>query len=213
MARSAINSPARATARRVDQREGAGLEELVVPPFLGIEVEARGRHDAQQQEAVALRLGRHGGVGVIGERRDRVEAGAHVQPLSVGRRQREIDGDAAPVRRPAARIGDEVGVRQMIPQRPLRGRRPVGVEDVELEAERRGELRRPQQAFGRLAMQETIRPSVDRLSRQIIRRRVTQIDKHVERGRRDFHQRHRLIVSCLWTHPGGTIARAGAGFT
>ena len=50
---------------------------------------------------------------------------------------------------------------------------------------------------------------VDRLPSQIVRRRVTQVDNNVVRGRGDFHQRHRRTVPLMRSHPIRSLACAG----
>ena len=72
----------------------ARIEQLIVPPFVPVKIPTRGRHDAHQQVAVTLRLGGDAGVAVVGERRESVESGAHVEVVARCVDQRQINGDA-----------------------------------------------------------------------------------------------------------------------
>ncbi len=86
-----------------------------------------------KREAVALGAATETSVdAVMGLRHGLVEAGAHFQldvPLSID--QGEVDGDAARMGRAAAGIGHEFGIRQGVPQAPLRLGRAEGIEDLE----------------------------------------------------------------------------------
>src|SRR5690606_19316369 len=59
------------------ERKAARLEQLVMPPFIAIEVPAGGGHDAEQQGAVLLLVRRDVQRAVEGERREGVKPGAH----------------------------------------------------------------------------------------------------------------------------------------
>ncbi len=106
----------------------------------------------------------------------------------------------------------------MVPQRPLRGRRPVGVEDVEACTRAVPQaLDRLQQALGGLVVKEAFRLPVRSASAVIVRRRVAQtVDEYVERRRRDGAPAPSPVslLTCVltpgWTQPGSTIARARA---
>ena len=92
-----------------DKPETARVEQLVVPPLVAIEVPAGRGHQAHQQQPVALRLRGDVGAGVMRQRREGVERGAHVELTSVAIEQREVDRHAA--RNAASRAADRPGIR------------------------------------------------------------------------------------------------------
>ena len=90
------------------------IEQLVVPPFVAVEVPARRRHDAEKRGTVRLRLRGDRETAVVGQRRECIEAGAHVEFAALAIEQGEVDRHPARMRRTAARIGDSVEPRELI---------------------------------------------------------------------------------------------------
>ena len=87
-----------------EKRVAAAVKHLIVPPFLQVTIPAGRGHDAEEQSAIALRRRRDFGIAVVGPRREGVEFGAHVEDPAGAVDQRQVDGDAAAVRRSAARV-------------------------------------------------------------------------------------------------------------
>ena len=98
------------------------------------------------------------------QRGEGVERRAHVE-LAIAVQQGEVDGNAARMRRATARIGQELGVRPGLPQRPLRLDRPQGVEDAQPKPERPGKGDRRGELVGGFTMQPAFGIPVDRLPR------------------------------------------------
>ena len=119
-----------------DKWKAAGIEKLIMPPLVPIEIPSRQGHQPKQQEPVSLCRRRDVEVSMVRQGCEVVEPGAHFERASIAVDQGQIDGHAARVWRTAARIGEKIGVGGMVPQDPLRFGRPERIEDPEPEAER-----------------------------------------------------------------------------
>src|SRR5260221_5860656 len=107
-----------------------------MPPFLAVKIATGGANQAEEGEAIALRLERDLAGGMTRERREGVETRPHVEGGAITLDERQIDGDAARMRRAPPRIGQELGVGTGVPQHPLRFGRPESIEDPQAQAER-----------------------------------------------------------------------------
>jgi hypothetical protein len=122
-----------------DQGVFPGVEQLIMPPFIAIKIPTRGCHDTHKEMPVALGIATDIRIAVMGQRRKRIERGAHIQVVSSLVDQCQVDGNAARMRRCAPGVGKEFRVRGMRPQRPLRFGRPQCVEYPESQSQDGGE--------------------------------------------------------------------------
>jgi len=73
------------------------MKQLIMPPFVPIEVPPGAGHDAEQEGAVALGLGPDVEVAMVRQWREVIELGAHDERPPVPVDEGEIDRDTAQV--------------------------------------------------------------------------------------------------------------------
>ena len=118
--------------------------------------------------------------------REVVERRAHVEFAALGVEQGEVDGGAAAVRRAAPRVGDELRVRRVVPQHPLRLGGAEGVEDLEPEPLRGGEVAGAFELGKRFRVQITCGALVHRRSGEIVGGGVGKVENDAVGFGRDF---------------------------
>jgi hypothetical protein len=128
-----------------------------------------------------------------------VERRAHVQRRAAGRLdQGHVDGDAARMTGSQARVGDELRVGKGIPQAPLRLHRAEGVENLQPEPERGGEIDRPLQGRRGVGVQLRLRPGIDLFTGDVVGGRIGQGEVEIVVGRGQGNERHDAGRFRLW---------------
>ena len=152
------------------------MKQLIMPPFVSIEVPSGVGHDSEKQRAVALGLGIDAGIAMVRQRREGVELGAHGERPAVPVDERQIDGDAARMWRSAPGVGEKLRIRRMRPKRPLRLARAHRIEDPETEPEPARQHQRPVQRRPGIAMEKASRRPINRSAGEIVFRGISEID-------------------------------------
>jgi len=129
------------------------LKQLIMPPFVAIEIPACGGHQAEQYSTVALGIGADIQPAVMRERREGIKARAHIEFGAAGVHQGKVNRGTTRMRRATARIGQEIRIGIVIPQGPLRFRWAEGIKNLEAVAQRRRERDGACQQLGSFVIQ------------------------------------------------------------
>ena len=87
------------------------MKQLIMPPFVPIEIPSSGGHDAEEQGTVALGFGSDIEVAMVRQRGKSVEFRTHGKRLAVLVHERQVNGNTTGMGRSTPRIGQEFGVR------------------------------------------------------------------------------------------------------
>ena len=123
-------------------------------------------------------------------RREGIEPGAHGERAAVPVDQRQIDGDAARMRRSAPGIGEKLRVRRMRPERPLRLAGAHRVEDPKSEPDLARQHQRPVECRPGIAMEKASRRPVDRPAGEIAVGGIGEIDIDIAAVAGNFNEIH-----------------------
>ena len=166
------------------------MKQLIMPPFVPIEIPSGGGHNSEEQGAVALGLGPDIKVAMVRQRGKGIEFRAHVERPAVPVHERQINGNAAGMGRSAPRVSQKLGVRGMRPQCPLRFARTQGIEDPKAKTEHPRQLYRAIECRQGIAMKQTSRRSIDRFASEITLGRIGKIDIDISARAGNFNEIH-----------------------
>ena len=126
----------------------------------------------------------------MGQRREGIERRSHRERSALAVKQRQIDGDAARVRRPLARVGHEFRVGRMLPQDLLGLGRAKAVEDADPEPDATRETHRPAERLGCGAVEIAGRSRIHRTPGEVPGGRIGDVERDAELFGGDLYKGH-----------------------
>ena len=166
------------------------MKQLIMPPLVPVEIPSSGGHDAEEQGTVALGFRSDIEVAMVRQRGKSVEFRTHGKRQAVLVHERQIDGNATGMGRTTPRIGQELGVRRMIPQDPLSFTRSQCIKYSKPQTEFRRQHNRSIERLQAIAMEQASRRPVDRFAREIAVGRIGEIDIDIGAGAGNFNEIH-----------------------